>query len=184
MNQRLMLYKRIAGARREEEIERVLEEALDRYGPLPDSIRNLADYGRIRVLANRLEVESVDRDGQSVVLRFKAQAKMDPVRLVALVRERPDLTLVPPASLRLQLRQAPGSGLPAPGEPTGGPKPRARSPKSQPAPSWWTARARAGGVTPGFSKAEILRPGKDDPRVSGGVFDQVAALLAELTKRM
>jgi hypothetical protein len=39
-------------------------------------------------------------------------------------------------------------------------------------------------VTPGFSKAEILRPGRDDPRVRGGVFDQVEALLTELVSRM
>ena len=197
MNQRLMLYKRVAGARREDEIERVLEEALDRYGPLPDSVRNLADYGRVRVLANRLGIESIDRDGGSVVLRFGTQAKIDPVRLVALVRERTDLTLVPRAALRLRMAsttgpEASGSGLQTPGARSArsqppearSPKSGARSAKSQPAPSWWTTRARTGKVAPGFSKAEILRPGKDDPRAPGGVFDQVGALLAELTNRM
>ena len=63
MNQRLMLYRKVAAARREEEIDRVLEEAADRYGPLPDSVLNLADYGRIRVMADRLGVESIDREG-------------------------------------------------------------------------------------------------------------------------
>jgi transcription-repair coupling factor (superfamily II helicase) len=197
MNQRLMLYKRVAGARRVDEIERVLEEALDRYGPLPDSVRNLADYGRVRVLANRLGIESIDRDGGSVVLRFGAQAKIDPVRLVALVRERTDLTLVPPAALRLRMAsttgpEAPGSGLQTSGgrsarsqQPEArSPKSGARSAKSQPAPSWWTTRARTGEVAPGFSKAEMLRPGKDDPRAPGGVFDQIGALLAELANRM
>ena len=53
MNQRLMLYRKVAAARREEEIDRVLEEAADRYGPLPDSVLNLADYGRIRNLHSR-----------------------------------------------------------------------------------------------------------------------------------
>ena len=54
MNQRLMLYRKVAAARRRDEIDRVLEEAADRYGPLPDSVLNLADYGRIRVMADRL----------------------------------------------------------------------------------------------------------------------------------
>ena len=63
MNQRLMLYRKVAAARREEEIDRVLEEAADRYGPLPDSVLNLADYGRIRVMADRLGIESIDREG-------------------------------------------------------------------------------------------------------------------------
>ena len=32
----------------------MLAEVRDRYGPLPDSVLNLADYGRIRVMADRL----------------------------------------------------------------------------------------------------------------------------------
>ena len=103
MNQRLMLYRKVAAARRDDEIDRVLEEAADRYGPLPDSVLNLADYGRIRVMADRLGIEAIDREGRVVVLKFRPQAKVDPVRLVALVRQRPDLTLVPPAALRLNL---------------------------------------------------------------------------------
>ena len=137
MNQRLMLYRKVAAARREEEIDRVLEEAADRYGPLPDSVLNLADYGRIRVMADRLGIESIDREGRTVVLKFRPQAKVDPVRLVALVRQRPDLTLVPPAALEAerwtgsagpavsgQAAEPPGPGpqLPAPAR-----KPRRRA---------------------------------------------------------
>ena len=104
MNQRLMLYRKVAAARRDEEIDRVLEEAADRYGPLPDSVLNLADYGRIRVMADRLGIETIDREGRTVVLKFRPQAKVDPVRLVALVRQRPDLTLVPPAGSQADAR--------------------------------------------------------------------------------
>ena len=186
MNQRLMLYRKVAAARREEEIEQVLEEAADRYGPLPASVLNLADYGRIRVMADRLGIDSIDRDAHSVVLKFRPQAKVDPVRLVSLVRERSDLTLVPPAALRLTLAQ--GSGLKAQGS-SPSPKPLALSPKpggsrSKAVPSWWTARARTGEVTPGFSKEEILRPAKADPRAPGGVFAQVDTLLGELLDRI
>ncbi len=110
MNQRLMLYRKVAAARRQEEIEQVLEEAADRYGPLPVSVLNLADYGRIRVMADQLGIDSIDRDAHSVVLKFRPQAKVDPVRLVSLVRERSDLTLVPPAALRLSLVGAGGQG--------------------------------------------------------------------------
>src|SRR5690349_14796626 len=124
MNQRLMLYRKVAAARRESEIDRILEEAIDRYGPLPDSVLNLADYGRIRVMADRLRIESIDREGRTVVLKFRAQAKVDPVRLVSLVRQRPDLALVPPASLRLTLG-APGA-RPAPSDRPRGPLPPVR----------------------------------------------------------
>ena len=184
MNQRLMLYRKVAAARHEDELDRVLEEAADRYGPMPDSVMNLADYGRIRVMADRVGVDSIDRDRQTVVLKFRPQAKIDPVRLVALVRRRADITLIPPAALRLTL----GAGSPKPParpepavgsrEPGGRLRPGARSPR--PAPSWWTARARAGTVEPGFTKEDILRTTPDDPRRPGGVFDGVGGLLRDL----
>src|SRR4029434_11190344 len=94
VNQRLMLYRKVAAARSDEEIDRVLEEATDRYGPPPDSVLNLADYGRIRVMADRLGLETIDREGRLVVLKFRPQARVDPVRLVALARQKPELTLV------------------------------------------------------------------------------------------
>ncbi len=173
-NQRLMLYRKVAAARREDEIDRVLEDAADRYGPPPDSVLNLADYGRIRVMADRLGVDSVDREGQSVIMKFRPQAKIDPVRLVSLIKQRPDLKLIPPAALRLALERAE--------EPTTSrvqaPVPKKGSIRS--AQSWWTARARAGEVKPGFTKEAILRTAKDDPRTIGGVFERVGALLSEL----
>jgi len=179
MNQRLMLYRRVAAARDDDEIDRVIEEASDRYGPPPASVLNLADYGRIRVMADRLGIDTIDREGRLVVLKFRPQAKVDPVRLVNLVRQRSDLTLVPPAGLRLTLDG------PIPAKPEERPAERAvksKRPPSRhvPAPSWWTARARTGEVAPGFSKEEILRPAREDPRAPGGVFERVGDLLSDL----
>ena len=47
--------------------------------------------------------------------------------------------------------------------------------------SWWAARAQTGGVTPGFTKDEILRPAREDPRAEDGVFVRVSELLRELS---
>jgi transcription-repair coupling factor (superfamily II helicase) len=164
MNQRLTVYRRMAGVRSEDELTKLLEDTRDRYGPPPPSIENLAEYAYIRVLADRIGVESIDREGQLVVLRFRADARVDPAWLVTLVRERTDIQLLPPATLRLDMRL------------TGGRK--AASPQR----SWWTARATAGEVTSGFSKAEILRPAKEDPRAEGGVFGRVSGLLRDLLR--
>ena len=186
MNQRLMLYRKVAAARHEDEIDRVLEETADRYGPLPVSVLNLADYGRIRVMADRLGIDTIDREGRVVVLKFRPQAKVDPVRLVSLVRQRPDLTLVPPAALKLSLDVASGSGPTAEKPRTASHPPsaigHAKGGERQPAapPSWWTSRARTGEVKPGFTKEDILRPAKEDPRAPGGVFERVGGLLSDL----
>jgi hypothetical protein len=50
--------------------------------------------------------------------------------------------------------------------------------------SWWTARARAGEVRPGFTKQEVLRPAKEDPRAAGGVFERLGTLLSVLSERV
>ena len=164
----------------------MLEEAADRYGPPRDSVLNLADYGRIRVLADRLGVDTIDREGRIVVIKFRPQAKVDPVKLVALVRQRPELTLVPPAGLRLDLDRAQGSGIRAQEKPPATPQaPPGKKPSkyASVAPSWWTARAREAEVKPGFSKAEILKPKAEDPRAPGGTFERVGGLLSELLDR-
>ena len=192
MNQRLSLYRSVAAARSQGEIDDILEGAHDRYGELPDSVLNLADYGRIRVMADRLGIDTIDREGRIVVLKFRPQAKIDPVKLVNLVRRRPELTLVPPAALRLTLDMANGSGLmanaqTAPKPSTVSHQPSAISHKkgkyANAAPSWWVARAREAEVTPGFTKADILRPAKEDPRAPGGVFERVGALLSDLLEQ-
>jgi hypothetical protein len=46
--------------------------------------------------------------------------------------------------------------------------------------SWWTARATAGEVRPGFSKGEILRRPEGDPRAEGGMFSRLSGLLQAL----
>src|SRR5262249_54075940 len=111
----------------------------------------------------------------------------------SLVRQRTDLTLVPPSALRLTLgdgRSAVGGGSTAAHvraavqSPTAHRSPPNRPKRSEAPPSWWTARARAGEVTPGFTKAEITRAAKDDPRAPDGVFERVGDLLSELVERM
>jgi transcription-repair coupling factor (superfamily II helicase) len=191
MNQRLMVYRRIASARTEQELERAIEEVRDRYGLMPTTILNLADYGRIRVMADRLGVETVDREGDRVVFRFRPQTILDPARLVSLVQRRPDVTLVPPSGLRLDLSATARTGASNLSRPQPNPRVsrvdvtrpgrRAGSSGAAAAPaSWWTARATAGEVTAGFTKAEILKPEAQDPRGPTGVFTRVGGLLSEL----
>jgi transcription-repair coupling factor (superfamily II helicase) len=183
MNQRLVLYRKVAAARRSEEIDRVLDEAADRYGPLPDSLLNLADYGRIRVMADRLDVDTIDREGRIIVVKFRPQARIDPIRLVTLVRQRADLQLVPPAALKLSLdapvAKSPTVEVRRPAQPLP-PSSKKGGARVAPSPSWWTARARDAEVKPGFSKAEILKPRAEDPRAPGGVFERVGGLLSDL----
>ena len=150
---------------------------------------NLAEYASIRLLADGVGLESIDREAQIVVLRFRPDAKLDPAWLFRLVQERGDLTLVPPATLKLNLA-AVAKPVPAtaavPDTRQGGRITRSSLSKRGKDPvasgSWWAARAQAGEVTAGFTKEEILRQPKQDPRGETGVFARVSALLRELSQ--
>src|SRR6201991_169003 len=60
-NQRLRMYKRIAGAETLPELEEVRAELKDRYGALPDSVQNLLTAGEIRLHAQQLGIAQIDR---------------------------------------------------------------------------------------------------------------------------
>lgn len=180
MTQRLMVYRKVAAARTEAELQSTLAEIRDRYGPMPDSVLNLAEYGRIRILADRLGIESIDREGRLVVLKFRQNAKVDPMRLVTVVHARAGARLAPPSSLKLDLDTPDDGGTGAPPPARAPKRPLGARPSTEGAPGWWTARATAGVVKPGFSKEEILRKPETDPREKGGMFDRLGSLLEAL----
>jgi hypothetical protein len=115
------------------------------------------------VLADALGIDTVDREGSVIVLKFRPQARIDPSRLVRVVHGWPGAVLVPPASLKLSLGA----------HSTGG---RGKGGRA----SWWIGRAAAREARGGFSKEAILAPKPADPREQGGIFDSLQGLLVEL----
>jgi transcription-repair coupling factor (superfamily II helicase) len=179
MNQRLSAYRRMASARTFEEVQAFLEELRDRYGTPPRSVQNLAQYARIRLMADRIGLEGLDREGSIVVLKFRQDARVEPARLPRLIQSRGDLTLVPPGVLRLDL----GKPAAAP-EGTAAPKPRrvpGRAMIGDSTSSWWTARATSD-VEPGFTREAILAEAPPDPSEPGGLFDRIGAVLDQLSQ--
>src|SRR4029077_2221208 len=109
----------MVGVRSEAELQRVMEETRDRYGAPPASIENLAEYAFIRLLADRIGIESIHREGQLVVLKCRPEARLDPTWLFKIVQERKDVQLTPPATLKLDMRLAGGGAAESP-HPAGG----------------------------------------------------------------
>jgi transcription-repair coupling factor (superfamily II helicase) len=60
-NQRLRMYKKIAGSATLPEMAEVRAELKDRYGELPESVSNLLDAGEIRLMAQLLGIAQIDR---------------------------------------------------------------------------------------------------------------------------
>ena len=60
-NQRLRMYKRVAGVETESQLKDVGAELQDRYGPPPPPVRNLLDYASLKLLCMRVGVNAIER---------------------------------------------------------------------------------------------------------------------------
>ena len=63
---RLEAYTKFAAARSGEQVDDVLEELTDRYGPVPEATARLAALARLRALAAELGVREIVAQGKSV----------------------------------------------------------------------------------------------------------------------
>ena len=78
MNQRLTVYRRMAAVRSE---DGAATDARGAPRPLRPAAGHDSESGRIRsirLLADRVGIESIDREAQIVVLKFRPEAKLDP----------------------------------------------------------------------------------------------------------
>ncbi len=90
-NQRLRVYKRIAQAESEEQLEKVREEVIDRYGKMPAPVSNLFRYARLKLEARRLAVASIERSDGRLLIKFEEGAPV--AKLVGLINRDKRLSL-------------------------------------------------------------------------------------------
>jgi transcription-repair coupling factor (superfamily II helicase) len=115
-NQRLRMYKRLAGVETEAQWNDVRSELQDRYGELPAAVNNLLEYAALKLLCSQVGIISIDRKRDVLNIKFKQNADIDPGKLAQFVASQrgsqfsPDGTLkfvcksTAPAEVLAQLR--------------------------------------------------------------------------------
>ncbi len=103
-NQRLRMYKKIAGAETEAQLADVRGELEDRYGPLPLPIRNLLLATALKMLAQRVGVAAIERKQNIVHLKFTEKAAIDPAKLAQFVASNKGAQFSPGGTLKFVLR--------------------------------------------------------------------------------
>jgi transcription-repair coupling factor (superfamily II helicase) len=101
--QRLRWYKRIADVNDEEQAKRVTDDLGDRYGAVPQEVLNLVRFSLLKSLAERTGVESIDRRQGVANIKFHQQSKVDPFKLMALVRNTAGAQFTPAGVLKVPL---------------------------------------------------------------------------------
>ena len=84
-NQRLRLYKKIAGAASEAAVNELRAELDDRYGAPPDATVYLLEAALLRLECERIGVAQIDRKRGELHIRFIENAAVDPTHLMKLV---------------------------------------------------------------------------------------------------
>ena len=109
-NQRLRAYRQIANAADATARDRAEKELEDRYGPVPEAVRNLLQYSALKTLAEQIGIEAVDRRHNLLNIKFHKETRVDPARLMNLVRKTNGAQFTPAGVLLLPVDGA------APGE--------------------------------------------------------------------
>jgi hypothetical protein len=114
-NQKLDIYKRIAGIESREEMDDMRDELLDRFGDLPHSVEHLLRISYLRTLAHNAGVTGVSGDMNSVSLAMFHGDKVDFEGIKALLESHKEPVPAPkkaPGSARGLTASACGSRVP------------------------------------------------------------------------
>jgi len=86
---RLNLYRRLSGLKEEEDLNSMVDEIRDRFGPLPEEAGNLLGLMSVRLLLKGMGVSRLDVTRSSFTLTFSEAAVIDPEKIVGLVSKKP-----------------------------------------------------------------------------------------------
>jgi transcription-repair coupling factor (superfamily II helicase) len=103
-NQRLRMYKRVAGVETESQLTDVAAELQDRYGEPPRAVRNLLDYAALKLLSLRVGVNAIDRKRDTVSFKFRQNAAVDPEHLARFVSAQKGAQFSPDGTLKFVLK--------------------------------------------------------------------------------
>ena len=100
-NQRLSIYKRVSLITEQSEIDFLRNELEDRFGPVPDEVEQLIEYTRLRRLAGKALVQSIEKVKEGIIIKFHDKTPIRPQKLVETVSSHPGLSLSPRGYLTL-----------------------------------------------------------------------------------
>ncbi len=99
---RLSLYKRLSSSKDEDNLIRIQEELIDRFGKLPDPARTLIATHKLRLLGLPLGIQKIDASEGQINLQFKQNTTVDPLRLIELVQKQKHIRFSGPDKLRIE----------------------------------------------------------------------------------
>ncbi|SDT99657.1 transcription-repair coupling factor [Halopseudomonas salegens] len=86
---RLILYKRIANAIDDEALKDLQVEMIDRFGLLPEPVKNLFRITALKLRCEPLGISKLDVGAEHGRVEFASETRVDPLTLVRLIQDNP-----------------------------------------------------------------------------------------------
>ncbi|MCG8670355.1 MAG: transcription-repair coupling factor [Pseudomonadales bacterium] len=89
VHNRLIMYKRIANARNNDDLHELKVEMIDRFGLLPEATKHLFSVTMLKLKAEQLGIAKIDAGPQGGRVEFGADTQVDPLTIVKMVQSQP-----------------------------------------------------------------------------------------------
>jgi transcription-repair coupling factor (superfamily II helicase) len=86
---RLVFYKRIASAKSQGALRELEVEMIDRFGLLPDQVKNLLLATQVKLLIEPIGIIKLDATDNMIRVQFNTQPDIDPLKLIQLIQSQP-----------------------------------------------------------------------------------------------
>ncbi|WP_305840850.1 transcription-repair coupling factor [Photobacterium leiognathi] len=107
INTRLSLYKRIASAKDDNELDEIKVELIDRFGLLPDAAANLLIVNRVKLKAATIGIKKIENGEKGGYFEFDQNAAINPTFLVGLLQTQPNIfRMEGPTKLKILAEQS------------------------------------------------------------------------------
>lgn len=87
--EKMEIYKKIAGITSRAELDAVYGELLDRFGGVPDEVMSLLTLSEVRIIADSLFITSIKEKGGVTKIEFGKVGNINIDRLMSLIKENP-----------------------------------------------------------------------------------------------
>lgn len=101
---RLSIYKRLSNTKTDDDLIAIQEELIDRFGKLPEPTRTLISTHKLRLLGLPLGLQKIDASETQIVLHFKQNTPVDPLKLIELVQKQRHIRFSGQDKLRVEIK--------------------------------------------------------------------------------
>ena len=91
VHMRLMMYKRIANAESENDLKELQVEMIDRFGLLPNYLKNLFQVTSLKLKAREIGINKIETGPMGGRVDFGSDTLVEPLTIVQLVQQAPDI---------------------------------------------------------------------------------------------